>query len=285
MNGLALCAGVAGLDIGISLAEPDYRAVCYVEREAYAAAVLVTRMADGCLAPAPVWDDLESFDGRPWRGKIQVITSGFPCQPFSCAGKRRGLADERWLWPHIERIIRQVRPQIVFLENVPQIRNQALGLILSSLAALGFDAEWDLFSAAGSGAPHLRRRFFLLAAQPKRIGCRPWAWGDLERDPVQSVQRRPGPGKNSSAVEMANATKWQFMRRQRPQNDVTDKTGSQTSTDAIQRTWWAIEPPLGRVANGVAHRVDRLRACGNGVVPQVAARAWTVLKARLLGVG
>jgi len=116
---LSLCAGVGGLELGLKLAIPGARTVCYVERDSYAAATLVARMADQALDPAIVWDDIATFDGRPWRGRVDLVTAGFPCQPASLAGRRRGTADDRWLWPDIVRIIGEVRPQYVFLENVP----------------------------------------------------------------------------------------------------------------------------------------------------------------------
>lgn len=164
MNGLALCAGIGGLDLGLKLAIGEsYRTICYVEREAYAAAALVARMEDATLDSAPIWDDLTTFDGRHWRGIVDIITAGFPCQPFSYAGRRKGVNDDRWLWPDIERIIQQVRPGYVFLENVPGLFTSGFGHVLGSLASLGFNAEWDVFSAAGVGAPHLRKRVFILA--------------------------------------------------------------------------------------------------------------------------
>lgn len=91
--GLSLCSGAGGLDLGLAIACPGYRAVGYVERETYAAAILVARMEDATLDPAPVWDDLATFDGRPWRGAVDVVTAGYPCQPFSVAGKRKGSDD------------------------------------------------------------------------------------------------------------------------------------------------------------------------------------------------
>src|SRR3990167_6209787 len=168
MNGLALCAGVGGLELGLRIAIGDaYRCVGYVEREGYAAALLVARMEDQALDPAPVWNDLATFDGKPWSGLVDIVSSGFPCQPSSTAGARKGIGDDRWLWPHIKRIIREVRPRLVFLENVPGLLNvnhgRAFASILGDLAELGYDAEWDVFSAKGVGAPHLRKRVFILA--------------------------------------------------------------------------------------------------------------------------
>lgn len=166
---LALCAGAGGLELGIKLAVPGARLVGAVERDAYAAATLVARMEDATLDPAPLWDNVVTFDGRPWRGTVDCVTAGFPCQPFSVAGKRRGTADERWIWPDIARIVGEVRPRVVFLENVPGLVRRGLDRVAGDLAALGFDQEWDVFSAAEVGAPHLRERLFLLAHA--RCGC------------------------------------------------------------------------------------------------------------------
>lgn len=164
MLGLSLCSGVGGLELGLKLALGDaYRCVGYVERDAYAAAALVARMEDEALDRAPIWDDLESFDGAAWRGCVDLVSAGFPCQPFSQAGKQLGKEDDRWLWPLVERIIRDVEPRYVVLENVPGIVRHGLDAVAGGLADLGFDAEWDLFSAAGVGAPHKRLRFFLVA--------------------------------------------------------------------------------------------------------------------------
>lgn len=183
MNGLGLCAGVGGLELGIGLAVPGYRGVGYVERESFAQAVLVARMEEEALAPAPIWDDLETFDGRPFRGVVDLVSAGFPCQPFSVAGRGDGLEDERWVWPELERILREVRPRWVFLENVPGLVRHGLWAVVRDLAALGYDAEWDLFSAGAIGAPHRRERFFLLARRISDTG------GDRVRD---ESERGPG---------------------------------------------------------------------------------------------
>jgi DNA (cytosine-5)-methyltransferase 1 len=140
-----------------------------VEREAYAVARLAALALQGYLDEAPIWDDLWTFDGLPWRGRVDIVAAGFPCQPFSQAGPRTGIADPRWLWPRIIQIVRDIRPAYVFLENSPQVRQQGLPIILGDLSRTGFDAEWDVFSAIEEGFPHLRRRFFLLAAHADRV--------------------------------------------------------------------------------------------------------------------
>src|SRR5215471_3148095 len=166
LRGLSLCAGIGGLDLGLRLALGDaYRTVAYVEREAFACAVLVARIEDGSLDPAPLWDDLATFDGRPWRGVVDLVACGFPCQPWSHAGRRRGADDERWLWAEIRRVLCEVRPRLVFLENVPGlISGGGLELVLADLVADGWErAEWLCLSAAAVGASQQRERAFLLA--------------------------------------------------------------------------------------------------------------------------
>lgn len=166
------------------------RAVGYVERDAFAAAVLVARMADADLDPAPVWDHVETFDGRPWRGAVDLICAGFPCQPWSQAGKKRGLDDERWIWPELARIIREVRPGLVFLENVPGLASGGgLGPVLGSLAEIGFDAEWDLFRASDVGAPHERARLFILAKLVSDVD-RGAVWESTKRGGEVEAERR-----------------------------------------------------------------------------------------------
>ena len=161
--GLSLCAGAGGLDLGLALAEPGYRAVGYVERDAFAAAVLVARMEDQTLDQAPVWDDLADFDGRPWRGAVDLVSAGYPCQPFSVAGRRRGTEDPRHLWPHVARVISECGPVWVFLENVPNHLNLGYREVRSELEGLGYGVTEGLFTAAEVGAPHRRQRLFVLA--------------------------------------------------------------------------------------------------------------------------
>lgn len=168
---LSLCSGGGGLDLGVVRALTRlgraHRAVAYVEREAYACAVLAARMEEGALAPAPIWSDLATLDARPLRGAVDLVVSGVPCQGNSVAGKRLGRADERWLWPHVERVLSECQPEWFLLENVRGLlsvdRGAAFGDILESLARSGFDAEWLVLGARDVGAPHRRERVFLLA--------------------------------------------------------------------------------------------------------------------------
>ena len=162
LSSIHLCSGYGGFELALrSVAR--VRTVAHVERDAYAAAVLVERMGQARLDHAPVWDDLTTFDGKPWRGRVDLITAGFPCQPFSSAGQQRGIDDDRWLWPAIASIVADVGPEFVLLENVPQLVRLGLPHVLHDLADLGFDAEWGLLSAAAVGAPHRRERIWIVA--------------------------------------------------------------------------------------------------------------------------
>lgn len=174
LHAIELCAGVAMLGEGVRAAlrllGRGYRTVCYVEREAPAAAQLVALMEAECLDAAPVWSDLLTFDGSPWRGRVDCIVAGFPCQPHSVAGKREGLEDDRWIWPDIVRIVREVRPSLVVFENVPGLATTGgLAACIADLASLGFDAEWGLLRAAAVGASHERERLFIVAYARFRV--------------------------------------------------------------------------------------------------------------------
>lgn len=167
---ISFCSGFAGLDLGFDAA-CEYlgiaaRTVAYVEWEAYAASLLLARMEDKALAPAPVWcGDLGRLDGREFRGRIDALLAGFPCQPHSVAGSRKGIADERWIWDDIARFVRDSGVGIVVLENVPGLLTSGgFGPVLASLAEMGFAAEWGVLSAASVGASHERERVFIVAA-------------------------------------------------------------------------------------------------------------------------
>lgn len=162
---IGLFAGAGGLELGLRIAIDNLETVGYVERDAHAAAVLVARMEDQTLDRAPVWDDITTFDGKPWRGLVDCLSGGFPCQDLSVAGKRAGIDGERsGLWAEFARLIGEIRPRYVFVENVPGLlNNTAMRRVLGDLSALGFDAEWECVRASEVGAPHRRERVFILA--------------------------------------------------------------------------------------------------------------------------
>ena len=161
-NIISFCTGYSGLELGIKRAGVDVRTICYLEIEVYVQAVLVKAIQEGRLCPAPIWTNVKSFDARPFRGVVDGITGGFPCQPFSSAGKRKGQEDPRHLWPSIANSIRLCRPGWVFLENVPGLVTLGLRDVLQDLGQMGYRTTWGIFSAEEVGAPHQRKRVFIL---------------------------------------------------------------------------------------------------------------------------
>lgn len=299
IHGLAICAGAGGLELGLGLAlGPAYATACFVEGEAYAAACLVARMAEGSMDAAPVWDDLRTFDGRPWRGVVDLVSAGFPCQPVSQAGLARGTADDRWLWPHVRRIIAEVGPSIVFLENVRGLRTAnkgaALGEVLADLARLGFVGAWGTVRASDAGAPHERARVFILGVAPDadpalwdpagRLG-RPRGQGeavvgdDGEDRPLAYARgggckasggdRREGEAQRhhleccGGTLAHADSGGLEGERG----GGLLDRLGQAHGDDAYGRgVWgrdpwavWEAEPDVGRVVDGLAPGVDRAR--------------------------
>ncbi|WP_432769819.1 DNA cytosine methyltransferase [Sphingopyxis sp.] len=287
--GLSLCAGYAGLDLGITIAEPRYRTVCYVEREAHAAATLVARMADSALDSAPIWDDLKSFDGRPWRGRVHILSAGYPCQPFTVSGLRRGAADPRHLWPDVSRIIDEARPRAVFLENVEGHVDLGLAEVASDIARLGYRAKAGLFSAAEAGARHRRHRLFIMAySDSVGRGALPRP-GDRQRHHAlgQIARTDVGVGGPGPAAKC----------RQDMDRDLADINGGGLEADdraplfapgpGELAAWDRLvgreagaEPAILRDDDGLADRLDRTRGVGNGVCSMAAALAWRTLGAQ-----
>ena len=162
-NHLSFCAGYGGIDLALKSVVPDGRTIAYVEIEAFAIANLVAKMEAGELDQAPVWTDVKTFPAEEFHGLVDIISGGYPCQPFSAAGKRRGTEDPRHLWPYIRRAIRVIQPGRVFLENVEGHISLGLSTVISDLDEDGYRATWGIFSAAECGAPHQRKRVFIMA--------------------------------------------------------------------------------------------------------------------------
>lgn len=166
-NELALFAGAGGGILGSKLL--GWNTVCAVEIEEYARNVLIARQNDGMLQPFPIWDDVRTFDGKPWRGIVDVVSGGFPCQDISAAGKGDGIGGEKsGLWGEMARIIGEIRPRFAFMENSPMLASRGLGVVLGDLAEMGYDAEWGVLGARDVGAPHRRDRIWILAYADKK---------------------------------------------------------------------------------------------------------------------
>lgn len=244
MNELALFAGAGGGILGGHLL--GWRTVCAVEWESYPASVLLARQNDGFIPPFPIWDDVQTFDGKPWRGIVDVVSGGFPCQDISIAGKGDGLDGERsGMWREMARIIGEVRPQYAFIENSPMLTSRGLGTVLADLAQLGFDAEWGVLGADNAQLPHKRKRIWVLGTNAN--GQR------KQRMFQQKISQFKGlPRINDYGVDK-------------------NEQGLRS----------ILSPGLCRAFNGLPGQVDRLKAVGNAQVPRVAKFAWETLKGRL----
>ena len=293
MNELALFAGAGGGILGGHLL--GWRTVCAVEWDAYAASVLVQRQNDDCLPPVPIWDDVQTFDGRPWQGRVDVISGGFPCTDISSAGKGAGIdGKQSGMWAHMARIVGEVRPEYVFVENSPLLVGRGLARVLGDLASLGYDARWGVLGAHHVAAPHRRDRIWIVAD----------SHGSRSRQNFNPSELRPQrPFQSSCYSGKADQAKREEEQKRKKAMADTERTGLERQSRNEQRgskpgrqckearrsissqsiyagrhsNWWDVEPKLGRVAHGVAHRVDRLKCIGNGQVPQCAALAWQIL--------
>ena len=204
---ISLCTGYAGIELGLRRVIPNLRTVAYVEVEAFACANLVTKIEAGLLDAAPIWTDIKTFDGRPFRKRVHIITAGYPCQPFSVAGKRQGTDDPRHLWPYIERIVSSVRPVWCFFENVSGHLSIGFPEVYRSLRNLGYKVEAGLFTAAEVGAPHKRERLFILASS-QGIGYGGGAGiSQSDKDGIQEPEsaRQQIEGGSSRSNKLANS--------------------------------------------------------------------------------
>ena len=240
LNELALFAGAGGGILGSHLL--GWRTVCAVERDAYASQVLAQRQNDGFLKPFPIWSDITTFDGKPWKGIIDVISGGFPCQDISIAGKGAGLDGERsGLWKEFKRVICEIQPEFAFIENSPMLITRGLDRILCDLAQMGFDAQWGIISCADIGGVHKRERTWIVATN---------SWSKRGKRFIQKQ------------VSRVKGFPWG--------QDVRSVEDLRNRSDLPQ-------PLLCRINHEVAFGVDRLKAIGNGQFPEVARSAFRIL--------
>jgi len=167
---LGLCAGYGGIELGLKRAIPSLRTIALCEIEAFAIANLVSKMEAGLMDPAPIWPDLKSFPWAAFRDRVDILTGGYPCQPFSAAGQRKGKQDPRHLWPFIADGIRLLKPKCCFFENVEGHISLGLSDVIEDLAGMGYRTTWGIFSASECGAPHQRKRVFILANHDSERG-------------------------------------------------------------------------------------------------------------------
>jgi DNA (cytosine-5)-methyltransferase 1 len=298
VNELALFAGAGGGILGGILL--GWRTVCAVEIDPYARDVLLARQRDAIFDPFPVWDDIRTFDGSPWRGHVDVISGGFPCQDISAAGKGAGIDGERsGLWGQMARIVGEVRPRYVFVENSPLLVGRGLVRVLADLAEMGFDARWGIVGACEVGAPHRRNRCWIVGnamrhgRQSRRNDHAKHDRQEFAADgkyPDAMAHSDSKPRNERRVGYTAQESEWWQFDRCGESADFGHAHGAglaewkgqpihdgEELAASVGAGLWSVEPDVGRVVNGVASRVDRLRCIGNGQVPGVAALAWHLL--------
>ena len=278
----SLFSGVGGIDLGLERA--GFHTAWFCEANPYCRAVLARHWPG-----VPCYPDVRTLGCDVPR--VDLLCGGFPCQPVSVAGKRLGSRDPRWLWPAFARVISQLRPAVVLLENVPGLRTAGLRDVLADLAELGFDAEWTIIRASDFGAPHIRARIFLVATDANRRELRlesgwlsrayracthelgregaGWAVADALGDaghPRGTGDARDGPRRRDAggSGQCSHVADAQCDGRHEAEYAINREGAT------AQPRGWAVEPDVGRVAHGIPHRVAQLRALGNAVVPQCA---------------
>jgi DNA (cytosine-5)-methyltransferase 1 len=266
---LSFCSGYGGIERGLDLAGLEHRVVAYVEIEAFAIANLVNKMERGELPPAPIYSNLKTFPAHLFRDKISLITGGYPCQPFSTSGNRLGADDPRHLWPYIRRHIESIRPLSCFFENVEGHISLGLREVMGELEQDGYQATWGIFSAREVGAPHQRKRVYILG---NSSDC------GLEKHGYSKPTNACKAGKSVADSDSTLSKRGGIPGRVGKEHTIINGRGNESGGFATQQ--WPPEPGVGRVVDGCADRVDRLRLLGNGVVPQTAAKAWTILNER-----
>lgn len=265
LNELHLFAGIGG---GILAGELlGHTAVGAVEVNPHCRSVLRRHYPN-----LPIHDDIRQFDATPYKGRVDIVAGGFPCQDISAAGKGRGLKGSRsGLWFEMLRVVRQVEPLHVFVENSPLLRTRGLDTVLAGLAELGFDAEWDTLSAQDVGAPHLRKRLWLLATHPDADRRRRASERQPQQAGKQGAHRRVLDGLRAQPLPFAGSPGLPLREGQEAQWAHAAAAGS---------AWWSREPDVVRVADGSPRRVERLTALGNAQVPLQAAYAFRSLQQR-----
>lgn len=313
--------GYGGNHLGLKRVIPNMRLLAVCEREGYAAANMVAKMEKGLLDPTPIWTDAKTFPSRQFHGLVDLFVASYPCQGFSCAGKREGSRDPRFLWPWVYRFVIEARPSVVFFENVDGHVSLGFNSVLSDLETAGYAVEAGVFSASECGAGHQRKRLFILGydskfrrgeGRPQRpgwfgqsalvqssdvadaSGVREREQNNAERAESREDARQDASGRGD---ELGDAISTRLERRPcEPGNNGEEQPPVERTSlfwpdaparpGAAQHAW---EPPrviktvggLGGGANGRAANVDRLRLLGNGVYPACAAKAFLVLAKKL----
>lgn len=311
MNTLHLFAGTGGGIIADMML--GHTPVGAVEINPYCRKILKARQRDGWIPKFPIFKDVKRFNGTEISKRVDCVSGGFPCQDISCAGKGAGITGARSrLFYELTRICRNLRPRYIFLENSPQIINKGIEAVLAEISEMGYDAEWCCLAAADVGAWHIRNRWWCLCKARVSdtddidggLGLTScdcvspeFAGGDMQTGseirglrcvPVRKEHENEGKGWRAEQTGFQNHDAGAETATENRSDGTTATTETQRGNNAEGIAlhsklagWWENEPRICRVADGVAHRLDRYEAIGNGQVPAAAVTAWQILYARI----
>jgi len=258
---LDLFSGIGGFSLGLERAGMQTVAFCEIDKKA--------RMVLKKHWPnVPIFEDVSELTAEKLNEQgitVDLICGGFPCQDISLAGRGAGLDGERsGLWFQFYRLIKEIRPSWVIIENVSALRTRGLDEVLRCLAEVGYDAEWHCIPASAIGAPHQRDRIWIAAHAD---GNNERSWDGSQQPTRYSAGKCTSDGSRLGILGVVADTNSEGLQR----DEWSGQAGTQRISEGhlTQCSWWAIEPSVGRVAHGVSGRVDRLKQLGNSVVPQI----------------
>lgn len=287
LNGLDLFSGIGGLSIALK----DWvRPVAYCEIDPYCQGVLLSRMASTDIVVAPIWDDIRTLSVSDLPPYIDILFGGFPCQDISVAGRGKGLEGERsGLFFEIVRLAKEIQPQYLFLENVAAITSRGGIEVVRQIAEMGYDCRWCVISAASVGALHRRERWFLLA-YAKHFGSHGASIRRGSEKGVRNASKGENAAEQFKGVDSSSYVADSLLERRQqergspscheaPHEGRSSEHNNEPSSSREVDSWefWETEPDVGRVADGVPNRVDRIRGLGNAVVPKQAKEAFEIL--------
>lgn len=275
LNGLDLFSGIGGNTIGLR----EYiKTIAYCEADRHAQSVLLSRMSEGSIEPAPIWTDIASLKVEQFDIQIDIIVGGFPCQDISVAGKGEGIVEgnRSGLFYEVVRLAKEIKPTFLFLENVPAIRTRGLDTVIQKLTEIGYDIRWTMLSAADVGAPHKRERWFALAIRRDSYSTDTEYLG---REPASNDRRNTETICNGSEGEngSSESARMDLSSNVANTNCVRKLSEQREYERTCNGSWWETEPRVGRVVDGVPFRVDRIKRLGNAVVPIQAKKAFEKL--------
>ncbi|CAB4164204.1 Dcm Site-specific DNA methylase [uncultured Caudovirales phage] len=291
LNGLDLFSGIGGLSIAL---KEWVRPIAYCEIDPYCQGVLLSRMYDGCLQSAPIWDDITTLNGQSFLGFVDIIFGGFPCQDISVAGNGKGLAGERsGLFFEIVRLAKEIKPKFIFLENVPAITSRGGLQVVKEITEMGYDCRWCVISAASIGALHRRERWFLLA-HAKHAGTSSGENGTSPRECSSQGKESGQPAQSIGEIKRASSLPSDVADCSNTDGITSQQTNKKTIADPengetwprstgqyrpfeSREHWQKTVSEMGKCSDGVQFHTHRLKALGNGVVPAQVEEAFKIL--------